>query len=61
MVLKPIDPKRLIRKPNPIHLSEYLESVAPDEIVQMRPNIHLNLLALDTRNNKSTKALLGAT
>lgn len=33
--LKPIDPKRLITKLNPIMVSEYLDSVAPDVNIQI--------------------------
>lgn len=58
VILKPTDPMKLVTKVNPLKLAEYLESVAPDGILQIRPNPRLNLLALDTRNMDSTKALL---
>lgn len=61
VILKPTDSNKLITKLHPVKLSEYLESVAPDGILQIRPNLRLNLLALDTRNSESTKALLGVT
>lgn len=59
VILKPTDPAKLVTKINPVKLSEFLDSVAPDGVLQIRPNPRLNLLALDTRNMESTKALLG--
>lgn len=61
VIFKPTDTKKLVTKLNPLKLSQYLESVAPDGVLEIRPNLRLNLLALDTRNNESTKALLGVT
>lgn len=61
VVLKPTDPVKLVTKLNPVKLSEYLDSIAPAGVLQIRPNPRLNLLALDTRNMESTKALLGVT
>lgn len=61
VILKPTDSTKLVKKLNPIKLSQYLESIAPDGVIEIRPNQRLNLLALDTRNRESTKALLGVT
>lgn len=61
VILKPVDPCQLITKINPLKLHEKLESIAPDGVLQVRPNPRLNLLALDTRNTESTKAFLAVT
>ncbi|KAM7303423.1 uncharacterized protein ISCGN_013381 [Ixodes scapularis] len=58
VIVKPMDPTKLITKLNPLVLKEKLDSLAPDGIIQIRPNYRLNLLALDTRNLESTKAIL---
>lgn len=38
-----------------------LENIAPDEVLYVRPNPRLNLLALDTRNTRSAKSLVSLT
>ncbi|KAG0439948.1 hypothetical protein HPB47_016455, partial [Ixodes persulcatus] len=45
---------------NPLVLKQKLGSLAlaPDGVIQIRPNYRLNLLAIDARNVESTKALL---
>lgn len=58
LVIKPKDPNSKLSKLNALKLSEMLDSVAPDGVTEIRPNHRLNLLALDTRNQESTKALL---
>ncbi|KAG0433648.1 hypothetical protein HPB47_019685 [Ixodes persulcatus] len=58
VIVKPMDPTKLITKLNPLVLKEKLDSLALDGIIQIRPNYRLNLLALDTRNLESTKAIL---
>lgn len=58
VIVKPTDPTKLVTNLNPLVLKKKLEDVAPDGIIQIRPNYRLNLLALDTRNVESTKALL---
>lgn len=61
IIFKLSDTKKLVTKLNPIKLSQYLESATPDEALEIRPNPLLNLLGLGTRNNESTKVLLGDT
>lgn len=58
VVLKPTDPTNKISKLNALKLTETLQGFAPDGVIQIRPNHRLNILALDTRNVESTKALL---
>ncbi|KAG0412021.1 hypothetical protein HPB47_010855 [Ixodes persulcatus] len=58
IIVKPTDPTKLVTNLNPLVLKKKLEDAAPDGIIQIRPNYRLNLLALDTRNVESTKALL---
>lgn len=58
VIVKPTDPTNFVTNLNPLVLKKKLEDVAPDSIIQIRPNYRLNLLALDTRNVESTKALL---
>ncbi|KAG0429367.1 hypothetical protein HPB47_023682 [Ixodes persulcatus] len=57
VIVKPTDPTKLGYL-NPLVLKKKLEDVAPEGIIQIRPNYRLNLLALDTRNVESTKALI---
>lgn len=61
VIVKPTDPNNKISKINAIKLTEILESFAPDGVIQIRPNHRLNVLAIDTRNLESTKALLKLT
>lgn len=61
VIIKPNESSKLLTKINPLRLKEHLESIAPDGVIQIRPNPRLNLLALDTRNSESTKALLTVT
>ncbi|KAG0410822.1 hypothetical protein HPB47_012057 [Ixodes persulcatus] len=58
VIVKSMDPTKIITKLNPLFLKEKLDSLAPDGIIQIRPNYRLNLLALDTLNLESTKAIL---
>lgn len=50
-----------MKKLNPLKLNNHLDSIAPGGIIAIRPNYQLNLLALDTKNSESTKALLTLT
>lgn len=61
VVIKPVDGDHLITKVNPLKLREKLQGFAPDGVTEVRPNPRLNLLAVDTRNMESTKALLTIT
>lgn len=61
VIVKPKDPARQISKVNPLKLLDKLDSLAPDGVLRVRPNPRLNLLALDTRNNESTRSLLALT
>lgn len=61
VIVKPKDPSKLMKKLNPLKLNDHLDSIAPDGVIAIRPNYRLNLLALDTRNSESTKALLTLT
>ncbi|KAG0415387.1 hypothetical protein HPB47_007447, partial [Ixodes persulcatus] len=61
VVLKPKEPSKKIATINPLKITEKLEMTAPDEIILVRPNRRLNLLAIDTRNRDATKALLALT
>ncbi|KAG0421821.1 hypothetical protein HPB47_002304, partial [Ixodes persulcatus] len=58
VIVKPTDPTTIITNMNPLVLKQKLDSVAPDGVIQIRPNYRLNLLAIDARNVESTKALL---
>lgn len=48
---------RQITKMNLLKVCAKLESLAPDGVLRFRPNPQLNLIALDTRNDGSMKAL----
>lgn len=61
VIVKPKDPSKQMKRLNPLHLNEHLDSIAPDGVISIRPNYRLNLLAVDTRNTESTKALLNLT
>lgn len=56
--IKPVDSSKIITRYNPLALKEGLESLAPDGVLQVRPNYRLNLLAIDTRNADATERLL---
>ncbi|KAG0417037.1 hypothetical protein HPB47_005935 [Ixodes persulcatus] len=58
VIVKPTDPTTIITNMNPLVLKQKLDSVAPDGVIQIRPNYRLHLLAIDARNVESTKALL---
>lgn len=58
VVLETKDPDQQITKMNPLKLHEKLESMAPDGVIEARPNHCLDVLALDTRNIESTKSML---
>lgn len=58
VVIKPIDSSKDITRYNPIAVKEGLETLAPDGVLQVRPNYRLNLLAIDTRNADATERLL---
>ncbi|KAG0422178.1 hypothetical protein HPB47_001974 [Ixodes persulcatus] len=58
VIVKPTEPTMIITNMNPLVLKQKLDSVAPDGVIQIRPNYRLNLLAIDARNVESTKALL---
>lgn len=58
VIVKPNDPTTIITNMNPLVLKQKLDSLAPDGVIQIRPNYRLNLLAIDARNVESTKALL---
>lgn len=61
VIFAPTDSGKLLTKLNQLKLSQLLESHAPDGIIQIRPNLRLNLLAVDTRNRESTTSLLRVT
>ncbi|CAN7937988.1 unnamed protein product, partial [Ixodes hexagonus] len=61
VILKPKDATKPITKLNPLKLKDTFEGTAPDGVIMVRPNHRLNVLALDTRNIESTKALLKLT
>lgn len=61
VVLKPKDPEKIVTRFNPLQLKASFELVAPDGVLQLRPNHRLNLLAVDTRNIDSTACLLKIT
>lgn len=61
VILKPNDPTKIITRFNPLMLKASFELVAPDGVLQLRPNYRLNLLAVDTRNVDATACLLKIT
>ncbi|XP_077536158.1 uncharacterized protein LOC144148510 [Haemaphysalis longicornis] len=61
VILKPKDPAKIITRFNPLSLKASFELVAPDGVLQLRPNYRLNLLAVDTRNVDATARLLKIT
>lgn len=58
VILKPTKAESVITRFNPLALKNGLESMAPDGVLQVRPNYRLNLLAVDTRNADATARLL---
>lgn len=58
VIVKPTNPTTIITNMNPLALKQMLENLAPDGVIQIRPNYRLNLLAIDARNIESTKSLL---
>ncbi|KAH9384191.1 hypothetical protein HPB48_026184 [Haemaphysalis longicornis] len=52
---------QIISKFNPLEIKDGLESMAPEAVLQVRPNHRLSLLVVDTRNIDSTERLLKAT
>ncbi|KAG0420096.1 hypothetical protein HPB47_003681 [Ixodes persulcatus] len=58
VIIKPTDPATIITNMNLLALKQMLENLAPDGVIQIRPNYRLNLLAIDARNIESTKSLL---
>ncbi|XP_077539864.1 uncharacterized protein LOC144152467 [Haemaphysalis longicornis] len=58
VILKPTKAESVITRFNPLALKSGLESMAPDGVLQVRPNYRLNLLAVDTRNADATARLL---
>ncbi|XP_042149633.1 uncharacterized protein LOC121837861 [Ixodes scapularis] len=58
VIVKPTNPTTIITNMNPLALKQMLENLAPDGVVEIRPNYRLNLLAIDARNIESTKSLL---
>ncbi|KAG0430443.1 hypothetical protein HPB47_022686, partial [Ixodes persulcatus] len=61
VIAKPQDPTKLIAKLNPLTLSQELDSITPNGVIQIRPNYRLNLLAIDMRDNSSMKTILTLT
>lgn len=61
VIFQPTDPKILVKTFNAIKLTNALEANCPDGIINIRPNLRLNLLAVDTRNNETTSTLLRIT
>ncbi|KAG0438084.1 hypothetical protein HPB47_017153 [Ixodes persulcatus] len=61
VIFKPQDPTKLIAKLNPLTLSQELDSITPNGVIQIRPNYRLNLLAIDMRDNSSMKTILTLT
>ncbi|KAG0433122.1 hypothetical protein HPB47_020209, partial [Ixodes persulcatus] len=61
VIVKPQDPTKLIAKLNPLTLSQELDSITPNGVIQIRPNYRLNLLAIDMRDNSSMKTILTLT
>ncbi|XP_077547664.1 uncharacterized protein LOC144159881 [Haemaphysalis longicornis] len=58
VIVKPTDPSKIITRFNPLAVKDGLETLAPDGVLQVRPNNRLNLLAIDTRNADATERLL---
>ncbi|XP_077548545.1 uncharacterized protein LOC144161825 [Haemaphysalis longicornis] len=58
VIVKPTDPSKIITRFNPLAVKDGLETIAPDGVLQVRPNHRLNLLAIDTRNADATERLL---
>lgn len=58
VIIKPSKADGVITRFNPLALKSGLESMAPDGVLQIRPNHRLNLLAVDTRNGDATARLL---
>lgn len=61
VVFQPTDPKVLVNTINAIKLTQALEANCPDGVHNIRPNMRLNLLAVDTRNTETTSTLLRIT
>ncbi|KAG0436627.1 hypothetical protein HPB47_017855 [Ixodes persulcatus] len=61
VIVKPQDPTKLISKLNPLTLSQELDSITPNGVIQIRPNYRLNLLAIDMRDNSFMKTILTLT
>ncbi|KAG0417502.1 hypothetical protein HPB47_005549 [Ixodes persulcatus] len=61
VIVKLQDPTKLIAKLNPLTLSQELDSITPNGVIQIRSNYRLNLLAIDMRDNSSMKTILTLT
>lgn len=55
VVINPVDCSNDITCYNPIAVKEGLVTLAPDGVLQVRPNYCINLLTLDTRNADATE------
>ncbi|KAH6947565.1 hypothetical protein HPB50_020080 [Hyalomma asiaticum] len=61
VIFKPQNPEHVITRFNPLRLKAAFEAVAPDGVLQVRPNERLNLLAVDTRSVEASERLLKVT
>lgn len=61
VLFRPVDVNVSIRSINPLRLSGFLENEAPSCIVEVRVNSRKNILAVETRNGLTTRALLKLT
>ncbi|KAH6941990.1 hypothetical protein HPB50_026992 [Hyalomma asiaticum] len=61
VIFKPPNPEHVVTRFNPLRLKAAFEAVAPDGVLQVRPNERLNLLAVDTRSVEASERLLKVT
>ncbi|KAH6919491.1 hypothetical protein HPB50_029521 [Hyalomma asiaticum] len=61
VIFKPKIPEHVITRFNPLRLQAAFEAVAPDGVLQVRPNERLNILAVDTRSVEASECLLKVT
>ncbi|KAH6930345.1 hypothetical protein HPB50_012995 [Hyalomma asiaticum] len=61
VIFKPRNPEHVVTRFNPLRLKAAFEAVAPDGVLQVRPNERLNLLAVDTRSVEASERLLKVT
>ncbi|KAH6946552.1 hypothetical protein HPB50_013904 [Hyalomma asiaticum] len=61
VIFKPQNPEHVITRFNPLRLKAAFAAVAPDGVLQVRPNERLNLLAVNTCSVEASERLLNVT